>query len=1301
MNVDNKVGSVQLNSAKPLPESTNEPSNFIKALEILASKNIAVAIGRLRLAHNIPSSDLWTGYEIVLQAALNLKNDKLQTLSSLADIVADLLSKPEFCCEAIGKNPLLVKHIQNLIDNDDTQIAKLLLTTLIEKGILNPAWESTASLWVQVSTQSMNSVETGMESFAQALQLSVGWDNATYECLEGFCHKLLVTLEKDASISAAARSTLDRFLGSCCAVSCHEEITQRLWSNDKRDKPNIVSKQFTQAVYLTGMKGVESFVEQRLATLLETDRLGPACCLLAHSLSLDPVAISKETIFRTIHQLMIKSRQPEFERNQRLISMTLKDPNVAKYIPEMTKELIEQTKPSDVEGILKLLISYKIPISAESQKLLFEPVRVATWEQIDNDRKDCGRYMIEAISHKLLTYHEFVAQDPELVIELASKYLGSGKYPLACEWLMSNQFVWHYLKQRDALFTKIIGQMIAEGEYEDVVKALSRFEESGNVRATLWEKLITEVTRSANRTRSDYDVFCRMLTLCPLASLSDELVTRCWDTAFKQNDSNTCFMLFDHSAYAFETLSKQGFPVQERMTTIETLHHLLNYLDIGRSATLLKMIKQDPNELFRGLLTSLDDTEKTLFFTKLVEVAAKTVKSEDDDAFVDILAFRQKIELYLIELPLIYPRFNCDVELGNQLARSTNMDLLVTGIDIAIDALSRMALIASGNPREVAKQWLQLVARRVKFPAFPTLLPEIPLRELPALPPDKAVKSMASKFQDMLEKPETQSAFSTMIQRLSDPDVVISASQAKVIAKLWPSIKSVEVSTLDLVKCAAKVADAGEINHLQFFQTDLDVYLRKLSPKEPMTEQDKDALFGALELLVHYNSKTDHEGSLSNTLSNAVVKAKFSEAELMKLWDVYLSNAVHTSSDVHLKQVMTLLKSKLPALIKHSPKPTEEKPIPNAAETGLTGLLRSCSIQTPKELLKLQKAFFEALPRTYYKDMAQQQMPGADYSIALRFAEKILTNSSETEAAVHNARVVVCGVLTRLLNSPEKSEAVCKTVREFVCTFIEQTSCIPSKNAKPEVGTALGLWKIASETGILNGAAYGGALHTLMATGKLPVGHPYTGADLIKLYAHAIQVVSELSKEGLALAYSLTLEIKKDPHFEEHKEHLIPAILALGNNNREMTLANVNNRLAADVLFDLQKELLLDLPLEVRVEALNKLVEILRSTGYNSITRHQFMSKASIITQYRPTPTTRPATEKLVEVLKYGIEQGLYNANPALFFDQLNMALDHFHAVRSLDQTTNPFLELMKFTGAWAHVPERKKVMEAWIKLKT
>ncbi len=677
----------------------NQLSQIAQADPIKSSTNLLLNYTRKQISNN----DLWEGYTIVIHSLL--KNESCDELSliRLGRMVSSLLNDrkctPRFSATAKGSQlNAIITHVELLLYSNQPQLAKILLSTLIERGVFALSDNDVATLWVRVETACMDSAEAGLKSFTEGKDLRIDWGNVTRAFLISFCRQLANTLERNDKLDSKMTNIMIEFLATrCCSVSYRETFAASVRANLKTLGDEKISKQFPAIANTVGLPSLASKIENQARIYLDHGKLGSAIRLFIQALDLDPIPFTPETLPSLVYELYSEAQRSQTKFNLKFICNTLKGPHGATLITNVTHWLVEQKRLSEVQSWLESLTRENIAIPHEAKTAFADALIAYTWDKI-NDNK-AGKPLLEAIGHGILTYEEIVKLAPELILELAREARESDIH-----WLRSANFG-AFTSQRNALIKKIAQPLIAEGEYVAVQEALNQCEESKDTIAKLWGGLVIDAIQHANRS---HEAFVQVLNACPMQiDIPDAVVNNALKRAVEHGNLEICALILDRISSAYRILCGGELLNKD---AVDQWIELLQYLIANRSRVLRVMVKQAPHEMAGGIFTSFEhcSDKQFTFFKELIQAAAALTKRDDYDTFMDLLTLKQRLEPLFASSGDLNEKFDSDIVLGNYLVTADHMEPFLAGVKIAADTILKWGEI-SNHTKNALQQLIQSI----------------------------------------------------------------------------------------------------------------------------------------------------------------------------------------------------------------------------------------------------------------------------------------------------------------------------------------------------------------------------------------------------------------------------------------------------------------------------------------------------------------------------------------------------------------------------------------------------------------
>ncbi len=1292
--------SVALLSSPVVSKEPKQASPFVEALEVLANQDVVAASKKLlSCAQNLSqtSSELWQGYLVAVASAISIKMEAPE-LALMVDLghLGERLLKDDTCSfqtSAKSRPPeFLYRHILILLDSGNPVLAKALLEALVRKKLFKGKHDSNrlSNLWVRATTESMDSLHSGLEAYRQSLELGISWIGISPELFDEYCGRL-VELSKQAQLDAKTARLMLNFLSQRnLAISQRDtlETAIRNYLRDQNDQE--VDKRFEapfkQMHWQTQTPSVEN-----LQTHIQNKRWLPAISLLTQLLALNPSPIAPEDARTYIHQMITAARMSEKAHIKQMANSLLKDTHVRKYVAEVGLWLVDQARNREAQEWFDLVISLKLELPDASRQAFARLACDLTWKSLqDKDSENCFR---NAIDNGLVSYSDIVEADPELLIELAEALLGGGKYMRTCEWLYSDNFAGH-INTRNSLFIKAVTLLIQEEEYDQAQKALTTWDGPEDLLDPVWEDLVSKVA-----TYSPGNLV-KVLSCAPPNAPPEEFVKSLLIKALNTNDLKTCFMLVKRFPCAYQLLCKREFSLQDKNSQANAWIVLIEYLAEKRSSILLEMIKQAPHEVAEGFFSSFDTLPKkqSQFFRRLIIGAAKIIPDDDDASFFALIRFRKSLEPLFINFELMHQRFYCDTILGYHLTRSNCPDIFTTGILAASDVTSKQMLLLS-SLEEITDNWDRIMGNRLKDENTPIFIPEQPSKE--------RLAEIIPHCTNCLGSTDTYQMVLQIIHRTSQiGSILVKEEHQDILGDVWNWIEPYEIPKSQLMMFATDIAKTGARNHLPYVREAIDFLLKKCSSVELMSDDEKEALYPALRLLVKHD-RLDSDGTLAEILRGTLVKDVLTESQLAKLWNTYFTNVLMTDQEISsIVDQLQALSSHIPAILRHRSPPTKEKPFPFSVDAALSKV--ACLVHLDPNLKSLEKQakeiFFSALPEPYYKGRQAYKRVvdvnnGYDYSLYLRYIEKIIqfANVPSDEKTYARDSAWVC--LWELLKViPAKKEADRKNVGDLVSKYIVSTCSLDSNPTNDGITpTPIGLWQLAFGN-VLNHLPYKGYELHLLATGKMPKRHVYTGSALVALYATAIQQAAAVgSQESLEMAHHLAQEADQLKKSKDHYALLVPCIkpLIAANQHRSLNLREGGRFL--DILFTLGNKWLVGQPYDVRID---NYVALLASTRKGvSMTEINILPNTKMFT-HSTSAWVIPAAGNFEEAMESGLASGFYDSNPALFYTHLSESLDFFAKLFKQGCERTYVINLLNLAKTrFPVIPEHRQTMGEWVSL--
>ncbi len=1209
-------------------------------------------------------NEQWDSYLAMIQIAPKATPDKefVEAIVMLAEKANKLLAAPK-CRLNLSQTAkgtqldALLNHVRLLLDHEQPKLAHSLLAALLERKVVKSDFEPAPTLWVRAATGSMNSPEVGLISFEQARTFHLNWAHVTDEFLDAFCRQLANLLEKNEKLNERITDILFDFLSNQnFAVSCRKELSAVLFSNLKSQGFQFIGKQFSKISGLIGLQSLTPYIQTQLQKHLDDRRLGPAINLLIQTLSLDPLPISKENARSYIYQIVIMANNHPVQLYFNQISKALKeDRHMEKFIPDVGEWLVDQKRFPEAKAWLNYLIINHISVSSEWREVFAGFVISMTWHMLKEEEHNPDRPVKDSIGHGLLSYADIMKGDSELLIELASTLKTNLLHLRACECLYSNIFE-NDANQRNALFRLIIQEMIKEGENEDVLVALSKYEESNGFLDILWKEFVEKLFPHCSTTTQEYNDFSKALRSCTRQdAIPEYILQKGLEKAVERDDRETCFTLLTIHKNLHEHFCKYALlpkiDVEKAGIWINFVDYLADrrteHLAERRSMILKEMVKQDPSAIAGELFKSFDmlPEEQCHFFNKLLIASAAITDQDDYDAFIDILALRRKIEPLYLSIKLFSHRIACDVALSSYLVRAKQISLFMTGVTFALDVTSKLYVFATNSAK--SESWKKVMSSKAKFPHSPLIVTAVQINEVDTkCPEEKVLKELRAYSRETAKEEGVRNMILNITYRTNDffpvsklsPDLTLNDNQTNVLANLWPWLHCCGVSIVMKLTLATNITILGKTNHLKDFEKEIVYFIQHCFGDVNLFIENKDIVYASLQLLAQYKPFSDDNFGLSDILSNEFVKEHLTHVQLTHLWNNYLIHILPDCTGTNFIIWMELFIKQLPNLVNFCAIEMEKKTFPASIDAGLNALASICLVK-PKfsEFVSVQDRFFQTLPKPHYDGSVHKQKDkglsaDVDYTLIFKYLEQLFRIKSECNANTPNAYLAVHGILTKLiLDVPQNNEAVRKEMERFVSRYIAKYGS-GMQDPKKRPGSAAALWNAALGAGLFKDSLKNDEL-SFLATGKVP-SKVDKGENLVKLYAEAIQLAA--SEGNFKIALQLSTDINKNP--EAHQGHLVAALYALLRANMILPLEYWNNELSANFLLTLQKSWLIDQPIETIKDIHNIHIELLTKIRKEStIITRIYIGQAEIT---KLTPAAIESARGLSDAMRFGIEKG-------------------------------------------------------------
>ncbi len=1278
----NQDSSVALLS-RPVPKEPKRISPFVEALEVLANQDVVAASKELlSCAQNLSqsSSELWQGYLAVI-CAIDPKKEKPElsasTTLALGRLAKRLLKDVACSVQFSAKNnpaKALSHHIRVLLAAGKSRLAKALLEPLMKQKLSLVSHQSTdlANLWVQATTESMASLHLGLDAYKQSGEFRLPWRDINHEIFDAYCLRL-TELSEHAVLDAKTAKIMNDFLAhGNLAVSHREILSAKLLNYSQSQDKQAVQKHFDALSKQTNLQPLAGSIEENLKTYIEKERWLPAMGLLVRSLALDPLPVSLEAARAYIHQLVAVAHKSERSLIKQTAKSMLNNIHVRKCIANVGSWLVDSKQDKDAQQWFDFVISLKLELPPESRQAFAKLACYLTWNTLDED--DCEGMLKDAIEHTGTGYSDLVQADPELLIELARTLISRKAESNAYVWLSKPNFDDH-LKSRNDLFTMAIEKLIGRDKYDDAQKALIVFEENEKVLSPLWQKLIDKVAKNAP------DHLSKVLSCSPPSCTSEEVVGEALTKAL-QDDLETCFMLVERFPCGYRLLCERGgFPKETEEIQAKAWILLINHLTEKRSPILLEMIKQAPHEVAGGFFSSFNTLpeKQSLFFRRLIAGAAQIIQDDDDTSFFALITLRQRLEPLFTIFTLITQRFECDMALGYHLARSSHPEIFTTAVLSASDAITKLTFLANCDKgSDIMELWPMMMTNKIKIAGSLPLTPEYPGEEaLIAIAPNCYTRLEAANTKQMaLHIGERAPA---MKAKFTIPEQTHSLSQ------FWTSGGACGISRAEHMTLASNLAQAGAISHIPRVRAAVETMRKNYLETGNISDDERECLYPALQLIVSYSA----DAKVGEMLNYCFVIAVLSESQLAQLWSTYLAKTLIQGGNAEdLVHKINILSAQLPIILQHCSPTDAEQIFPSSVEAALETLIRLTYTGPSLDYFKeAQNTFFSAMPERYFKGHGSKidRSIDYDYSLYLMYIDKLIlgiTRASANECVQVIATTCVC-LWEIVKNVPQKNDIDRRKVGDLVSRYIKAV-CNPAwaleKMNSDYQPMAIG--KKAFSEGILKHLPFNGYLELLLANGKMPKMHTFRGSKLIELYVTAIQEAAKVgSEESLEMAYHLALGADGLRESKDNHALLIPCLDALITANERHPIHLRQGDLASNGLLKLRQKWLQNQPLNSRVESHKKHVALL------ALTRNGYpLTQLTVVKGYYTVHTTAQwtlyAADGLFEVLKDGLETGLYTHNSALFYKHLEDSLAFYAQLHKQGETITHVNNLLEIAEA-------------------
>lgn len=792
-------------------------SPFICALTESAQLNLQEATKQLLSQVFEPNNERWQGYLAILQASFN-ENDH-SSLIELAELALELLAddsyNPQFSNSAKGTQlNALLKHVELLLDFTQPKLAQSLLKAFMERGIIKEYFDSVPNLWLKASIKAMEKPEEGLDSFFELLVFDFDRDKIDSNILNLFCQKLAEISQKNGNLTVKGTFSMISFLSlESYTLSHREELAALLLPNIERLGLSITGKDFIRISSFVGLQAVSSSIEPQCGILLKEGRIGPCLSLLIRASTLDPLPFSHQKISSFFYQIMNYVLKDGNKRYMSQIAQALTFPIMAKCAIESGTRLIKQERFSEAKEWAHFLTDQNILIPEEARDAFICFIMDLTWNNIDDENcRFPDQPLRNLMEKRLLSYDEIVCKDADFLIELADHLNKNGRSFDACKFLYQDHAA--SSPQRIALFTRIIRGMIREKENEEITIALTQFKTTERIISLLWEEFLLNLLQSAFYTPDEYEDYFKGLFsyLEHHANPSLEIASKGLMLAYQKQDLVKCFHLVSRHFPLYEDFCKCSSLEETEVDKVKIWIDFIDYLKNQRSPLLIEIIKEPPHKVAGGVFPSFNTmpVEQSVFFHQLFYSVGYVINYDNDEAFIHLLALRQKLEPLYSCFEHMTARIYIDIILSHWLVQSKNETIFLTGIHFFSDATRKFALllIPYDNWQE---RWEELMVTKVAFPSSPLLLPTMIQENLPKMPLESDSINMANLLSELKgsDHNPVHDVFQLINHRVNNPAFVLTRQTAKVLSKMWPGIACCIVAKSEQLEMANRIYEAG------------------------------------------------------------------------------------------------------------------------------------------------------------------------------------------------------------------------------------------------------------------------------------------------------------------------------------------------------------------------------------------------------------------------------------------------------------------------------------------------------------